>query len=302
MTTKRKPRAGKAGGPAKAVDTPRGAPRWLIIVGVLVAIGVAGIAVMLRGTPAAEPVSWARLGTEDIHSLTFVDDDPSRLLFGHHGGLLATTDGGRTWAPLPVRDDAMSTSAAADGSVVIAGHNVLAASRDRGSTWSPIDADLPTLDIHGFTRDPADPARMWAYVATGGLWESQDSGRRWERAREDNVLFPLAVRAEGGTRLLGVDATGLVASDDGGRSWSPLTTPETFPMTALAATPDGRVLYAGSQRGLFRSRDGGRSWDPTGYPGSAYAVAATDGDIVAVVSRETEFFRSSDGGSSWPAP
>ena len=26
-------------------------------------------------------------------------------------------------------------------------------------------------------RDPADPARMWAYLATGGLWESRDGGR-----------------------------------------------------------------------------------------------------------------------------
>lgn len=300
--TKRNPRAGQARGRTRAADASRGVPRRLIIVGVLVASAVAGIALTLRGTPAAQPVAWARLGTEDIHSLTFVYDDPSRLLFGHHGGLLATTDGGRTWAPLPVRDDAMSTSAAVDGSVVIAGHNVLAASRDRGSTWSPIAADLPSLDIHGFTRDPANPSRMWAYVATGGLWESQDFGRRWERVREDNVLFPLAVSGPSGTRLIGVDAAGLVASDDGGKSWSPLTTPETFPMTALAATPDGRVLYAGSQRGLFRSSDGARSWDASVYTGSAFAIATTDGDVVAVVSRETDFFRSDDGGSTWPGP
>lgn len=277
-------------------------PGGLIIVGLLVAIGAAGVAFVVRGSPRVAPVAWAQFGTQDVHSLAFVGDDSSRLLFGHHGGLLATTDGGRTWSPLPVRDDAMSTSAAADGSVVIAGHNVFAASRDRGLTWSPIDADLPSLDIHGFTRDPADPARMWAYLATGGLWESQDFGLRWERVREDNVLFPLAVRAGAGTRLIGVDASGLVASDDGGTSWSPLTTPETFPMTALAATQDGRVLYAGSQRGLFRSRDGGHSWDLTGYLGSAYAVATTDGDIVALVTRETDFFRSSDGGSTWPGP
>ena len=302
MTTKRKTNSGPARRAALPEDARRRAPRWPILVGLLVAIGVVVVAVILRASPGTAPVAWARFGTQDVHSLAFVDDDPSRLLFGHHGGLLATSDGGRTWAPLPVRDDAMSTSPAADGSVVIAGHNVFAASRDGGATWSPIDADLPSLDIHGFTRDPADPARMWAYLATGGLWESQDFGSRWERVREDNLLFPLAVRGPSGTRLIGVDASGLVASDDGGRSWTPLTTPETFPMTSLAATTDGQGLYAGSQQGLFRSRDGGRSWDATGYPGSAYAVAATDGDIVAVVSRETEFFRSSDGGASWPGP
>lgn len=39
------------------------------------------------------------------------------------------------------------------------------ASQDEGDTWTPIEADLPSLDIHGFARDPADPARMWDAVA-----------------------------------------------------------------------------------------------------------------------------------------
>jgi photosystem II stability/assembly factor-like uncharacterized protein len=197
----------------------------------------------------------------------------------------------------------MSTAPASDGSIVIAGHDVFVASRDGGATWSPIRSDLPSLDIHGFARDPADPARMWAYLATGGLWESTDHGERWARVREDNVLFPLAVGGAAGTRLLGVDATGLAASDDGGRTWTPLSTPKTIPMTALAATTDGRVVYAGSPDALFRSEDGGRTWSTTGYRGSAFAVATTlDGRTVAVVDRETEFFRSDDGGATWPGP
>ena len=281
----------------------RQAPRWLILVGLAAAIGVIAVAFAIGGRSPGGPVAWTHFGTQDVHSLAFVDSDPQRLLFGHHGGLYASGDGGQTWSSLPVRDDAMSTSPATDGSVVIAGHNVFAASRDDGATWSPISADLPSLDIHGFTRDPADPARMWAYLATGGLWESQDFGTRWERVSEDNVLFPLAVRPGSATRLLGVDASGLVASDDGGRSWSALSAPETFPMTALAATPDGGVVYAGSPEGLFRSADGGRTWAPTAYEGSAFAIATTtDGQTVAVVSRETEFFRSADGGATWPGP
>jgi photosystem II stability/assembly factor-like uncharacterized protein len=303
MNTTRKSTAGRSRRGTKGKGGSRQAPRWLIVVGVSVAIGVSVVALLVGWRTSGELVAWARLGTQDVHSLAFVDDDSSRLLFGHHGGLWATGDGGRTWSPLPVRDDAMSTSTAADGSVVIAGHNVFAASRDGGSSWSPIEAGLPNLDIHGFTRDPADPARMWAYLATGGLWESQDSGGRWVRVFEGNIIFPLAVREGSVTRLLGVDASGLVRSDDGGRSWSALSMPETFPMTALAATPDGGVVYAGSSDGLFRSADGGRTWAATAYRSSVFALATTDdGRTVAVVSRETEFFRSSDGGSNWPGP
>jgi photosystem II stability/assembly factor-like uncharacterized protein len=289
--------------PANKSKTMRLAPRWLIRVVVIAAVAIAFAVVVLRASSPGEPVAWTRFGTQDVHSLTFVDGDPERVLFGHHGGLLASEDGGRTWSPLPVRADAMSTSSGADGSVVIAGHDVFVASRDGGVTWAPIATDLPSLDIHGFTRDPADPARMWAYLAIGGLWESTDYGAHWARVRDDNVLFPLAVRDGSTTRLLGVDATGIVGSDDGGQTWDALGTPETFPMTALAATTDGRSLYAGSTRGIFRSVDGARTWARTNYVGSALAVATSgDGRTVAVVDRETEFFRSADAGTTWLGP
>lgn len=268
-----------------------------------VAVGVVAIGAAFLLRPAGGQVSWTRFGTQDVHSLAFVGGDPQQVLFGHHGGIRESRDGGRSWSALPVRDDAMSMAPAGDGSIVIAGHEVFTASRDGGATWTPIAADLPSLDIHGFTRDPADPARMWAYLATGGLWESTDFGARWTEVRSGSVLFPLAVLDGSETTLLGVDASGLIRSSDGGRSWSALATPPTFPMTGLAATPDGRTIYAGSPDGLFRSDDGGLSWSATGYRGSVFAIATTaDGATVAVVSRETEFFRSADGGSTWPGP
>jgi len=265
------------------------------------AIAVVAAALFLR--PSGDPVPWARFQTQDVHSLAFVGDDADHILFGHHGGLRVSRDGGRTWSALPVRDDAMSMVPADDGSIVIAGHEVFTASRDGGATWAAITTDLPSLDIHGFTRDPGDPARMWAYLAIGGLWESTDFGAHWAQVRSDNVLFPLAVRNGAATRLIGVDATGLVTSSDGGRTWSALVTPPTFPMTSLATTPGGQTIYAGASNGLFRSDDDGRSWSATGYRGSAFATATTpDGATVAVVSRETQFFRSSDRGSTWPGP
>lgn len=204
---------------------------------------------------------------------------------------------------MPVRQDAMSTSTASDGSIVIAGHNVFSASRDRGATWEPIDANLPSFDIHGFTRDPADPARMWALLAIGGLWESIDFGLNWTEVRADNVINPLAVRQGGVTRLLGVDNSGLVASDDGGRTWTNLVMPETYPLTAMTGTADGQILLAGSLDALFRSEDGGRSWTKTLYVGSVFAVATTgDAKTIALVSQETDFYRSHDGGTTWGGP
>ena len=146
--------------------------RWLPFV--IAAFAIVAVLAFFIIQAMAKPgqVVWANLGTEDAHSLAFVDGDPQHLLFGHHGGISQSLDGGRTWTALPVRQDAMSMTPATNGSIVIAGHDVFSGSSDGGATWAPIAADLPNLDIHGFTRDPADPARMWAYLATGGLWRA----------------------------------------------------------------------------------------------------------------------------------
>ncbi len=290
----------------KSPPPPAAQPRYGRLLGVALLALTLTIFVgawLVTRSSSSGPVPWATLGSEDVHSLALVDGDPRHLLFGHHGGLSETQDGGRTWSALPVRDDAMSLAPATDDSIVIAGHEVFVASRDGGRSWQAVAADLPSLDIHGFTRDPADPLRMWAYLATGGLWESTDFGAKWTRVREDNVLFPTAVRVGAMTRLLGVDVNGLNQSDDGGRTWTTLGSPPTYPMTAFAASSDGGTAYAGSTDGLFRSVDGGTTWSKTGYDGSAFAVATSpDGEFVALVSRETQFFQSSDLGQTWPGP
>lgn len=292
-------RTGRAG--ARAGD--RGRQRRLLLGAALVlAVAVAGIVGLVART-IATPVAWSRLGTEDVHSLTFVGDDPGRLLFGHHAGVSESRDGGRSWTSLSRRSDAMSLGAATDGSIVVAGHDVFASSLDGGRSWADIPAALPSRDIHGFTRDPRDPARMWAYLATGGLWESRDGGLAWEQVNEENVLSPLAVPAAEGTRLVGISSDGLAASDDGGRSWRPLGDPGLYPIATLGASAVGSVLVAGGPGGLAGSQDGGESWARLRFDGGAAAVAvAAGGRTIAVVTRSTEFFRSDDAGLTWPGP
>ena len=280
-------------------------PPWPLLA-LIGAIGVVAVAILvfINSRPgASSPAPWSRLGTEDVHSLAFVGDDANRLLFGHHGGISASSDGGRSWQRLGTRSDAMSLGAATDGSIVIAGHEVFAASGDGGRTWDDVATNLPSLDIHGFARDPGDPDRMWAYLATGGLWESGDGGSSWERVQQENVLFPVAARTPTGTRLFGVTVNGLAASDDGGRTWLAAATPEIYPIASLAATADGSVLVAAGADGLARSGDGGATWSQIPFEGQPAAIAvAAGGQTIALVTRSTEFFRSDDGGKTWPGP
>lgn len=247
-------------------------------------------------------VAWSRLDTEDVHSLAF-GASSDHLLFGHHNGVLESRDGGQTWTALGATQDAMALSVAGGGSIVIAGHDVLSASPDGGTEWRPITTDLPDLDIHGFTRDPADQDRMWAAPASGGLYESRSFGAQFERVSDLAVLMPVAFGGPAGTRLVMITSEGLVASDDGGRSTVQLGSPELFPVAALAATPDGQTLLAGGPGGLARSSDGGRTWTPLPFePGVAAAAIAPEGDTIAIVARDGTFYRSDDAGASWQGP
>jgi len=289
---------------------------WLPIAALLAVVALAGVLAVtffvtrqqVPGPPTAraggEPVAWARLDTQDVHSLAFVPGSTDRLLFGHHGGVLETEDGGRSWDSLAVDEDAMGMRPADDGSIVIAGHDVFQASYDAGSTWASIPTDLPSLDIHAFARDPDDPRRMWAYLAAGGLYESLDGGIGWSEVFDGHRPALVAVSRQGVTVLVGLDPfTGLVESDDGGRSWRGLGPPPSSPVLTLAATRDGRSIVLGATEGLFRSDDGGASWSERLLAGTVLAAAISeDGSTVAAVTRETDFFRSDDAGRTWSGP
>ena len=281
-----------------------GAPRWLIVGGVVLA-GLGLIAVVFLRPPGdvASGVPWARLGTRDVHALRFPGPGTDRLLFGHHEGVLRSDDGGRQWSSLAFGEDAMGMAAAPDGSIGVAGHLVFQASRDGGVTWAPIEADLPSLDIHAFARSLVDPARMWAYLAQGGVYESSDGGSDWTKVADGHVINLTAVREADGDVLLGIDPfKGLIRSRDGGRTWVVAGKPPTSPVTSLAATPDGSVLVLGGPDGLYRSDDGGASWRHVLRSRTVLAAAVDDGATVAAVDADTMFYRSDDGGSTWPGP
>jgi photosystem II stability/assembly factor-like uncharacterized protein len=269
------------------------------------ATGLLIIAVVaLQPFSTGVPMPWARLGTADVHSLAFAPGSTERLYFGYHGGILESQDGGRTWARLPVTADAMGMRPAADGSIVIAGHEVFVGSADGGRTWVPIQADLPNIDIHAFARDPLDPRRMWAYLAEGGVYESADGGTRWTKVYDGHIPFMAATTDGLSVALVGIEPfQGFARSADGGSSWSPVSQPEAFPTYGIAATPDGRVVALGVSDGLLRSDDGGATWTTIELPDPALAIAlADDGRTIAVVTRTTDFFRSDDGGHTWPGP
>ena len=287
---------------------PRRPWRALAVGGVAVAaVAVIALAAVLNsgGPPkVGGATAWSTLGTRDVHSLAFDPADPQHLFFGHHGGLLETRDGGRSWQGTALSGaDAMNVAPPAGGFFQIAGHNVYKETADGGQTWQDVPNDLPGLDLHAFVADPADPVRAWAFSVGFGLFETTDKGRKWE-LRQTGGWGALTSFVESGKAVLvGVGSSGLGRSDDGGRTWAALGQPN-GQLASIAASSDGAVMYAGTTEGVSRSIDGGRTWTLTALDavGVTVAVAPGDPNAVAVVDDKTRFFRSSDGGETWPGP
>jgi photosystem II stability/assembly factor-like uncharacterized protein len=237
---------------------------------------------------------------------------PDLVLFGHHGGILRSTDGGRTWQTTNLAgetDDAMAMGfAGADGNVVFAaGHDTFFRSDDAGLTWKRIRPGLPGTDVHGLATAPDDPKLLYAYVAGAGLFRSEDGGEKWTQApgKLPGDVMTLSAGPRGRVYAMSM-SQGVLRSDDGAKTFT-AAGGKADAMAVTTSATDPNVLYAGTLDALLSSTDGGESWQRRAVPGGGEVMVAAvnpanplDVTVVAVqADRAGHVFRSVDGGATW---
>lgn len=289
---------------------PLGSRRWLpVAVLALAAVAAAVLFAAQRGgngKAGGTTVAAAGLpNTSDYHSLLVSANDPNTLLLGTHEGIFRSSDGGRHWSGYRLGGkDAMSLARpGGKGEVWMAGHDVFAQSGDGGDTWRELrPASLPSLDLHGFAVDPRRPASLYAAVAGAGLYRSVDGGATFRRvsAEVGGSVMALAV-TQSGTLLAGDMQRGLLASGDGGKTWSAALRAQVAGLAINPSRPQ-QILAAGP--GILRSLDGGTSWKQVARIAAgtgAVTWAPSNARIAYAVGFDRVLYRSSDGGARWQA-
>jgi photosystem II stability/assembly factor-like uncharacterized protein len=242
----------------------------------------------------------------DLHALQFAPGD--RILYGQHGGLQISTDGGETWTPPSGTGDAMAIASSPDAPEVIyqAGHDLFLKSTDGGETWTePGFGNLPGTDIHGFAVAP-ETGTLYANIAGQGLYRSTEGDNSWEFV-SSAAAGAMAIAAGPGTPPVLYAATmdqGVIRSDDGGQggqNWQRTATVPGMSMSGLYVHPESGNVYTTGQEGVYKSTDKGETWTALGpdEPMALVAAETEDEAQLVAVAQQGKVYRSSDGGQTW---
>jgi photosystem II stability/assembly factor-like uncharacterized protein len=143
--------------------------------------------------------------------------------------------------------------------------------------------DLGPGNIGGRTRalviHPVQTDTMWAGSVAGGIWKTTDGGATW--VPKADLLINMAVNTlaldprnpdvlyagtgEGFFNGDAVRGAGILKSDDGGETWTPLASTVDnadfhYVQKVVVSRNNTQRVYAATRTGVFRSVDGGTTW------------------------------------------
>lgn len=279
---------------------------WILIALALLGAVAAFAWWFSSNAPATNSAALATLNTRDFHALAFHPQNPDVLFFGHHGGMMQSSDGGKSWTPLAsLQQDAMSIAIPRTDAnlITIAGHNVLSTSSDGGKTWRALATNLPGTDIHAFAVNPMNAREFYAFVAGFGLFKSVDGGATWtslNRAVPPNTSS-IALGGQMPQSMFLGSGQGLFKSSDSGATWTRVSiTP--FQAAIALSLNDHNELFVATEQGVFKSSDDGATWTRLNVePGVtlALAISPSNSQRIAVVNDKGQVFRSDDEGATW---
>ena len=207
-----------------------------------------------------------------LTALTFVDDRHGWAV-GHDAQILASSDGGATWA----------------------------------KQFEDLSREAPLLDV--WFQDSQHGIAIGAY---GAMFETTDGGQHWQDVadRLDNPdglhLNGIAQVKDAGLFIVGEQGS-MFRSRDGGQTWEKPDSPYEGSFFGVIGTAQANTLLAyGLRANLYRSTDFGDTWEKISLQaergplefGLSNATLLDDGSLVLVGNGGT-VLRSSDDGATF---
>jgi photosystem II stability/assembly factor-like uncharacterized protein len=169
--------------------------------------------------------NWRRAKAPVAPLLTAVDfpDAKNGWAVGHDSVILATGDGGETWA----------------------------------QQFSAPAEQRPLLDVLFLTKDNG-----FAVGAYGAFYETEDGGKSWNPRKiiaDDKHLSAIVKTGEGKLAIFGEAGT-ILLSADAGKTWTTVPPPYKGSFFGALVANDGALITYGLRGRIFRSGDGGKTW------------------------------------------
>ncbi len=258
-------------------------------------------------------------------------DHPGRVWVTGRSGLFVSTDGGGTWTgqspfdPWPTFEG-MAFAIASDGTMLEADNVERGIAFGSGEEWDYRSLALPSGQaVRSLAFAPSQPGIAYAgvgafftpsyfddMIAGGGIYRTDDGGRRWSPAVDDLAaaahVSGLAVDPFDPDRVFAATVNqGLLRSEDAGAGWKTVSSRNDIAVYAVAIHPTDPGIVLSGSRGIFRSVDGGETFERISAgiaPESAFVDFVFDpehSDIVYAADIGSGVYRSDDAGLSWQA-
>jgi photosystem II stability/assembly factor-like uncharacterized protein len=244
----------------------------------------------------------------DLYSIRFAPDGKTAFIVGELGTILRSTDGGETWKTL----DSGTTKNLmkvypidAQNAVAVGADGVIVRTTDGGDHWQTEKSPkLMTLFDVTFT----DKNTGWIAAEFSTILNSTDGGQTWNIVTGGNIedftigpFFSLTF-IDPQHALAGGLSGEMSTSDDGGKTWKKAALPADIGAYALAATADGKKIWAlGTGGRVFTQMPGGQWQEGQRNTFNDLTDIALLGNEGVMVGSSGTILITDDAGEKWQA-
>lgn len=286
--------------PIFAIESPKAVSSLLLDVAHagkrLVAVGDRGH--ILYSDDDGKSWTQAKVPSRQMLTAVFFLDDKKGWAVGHDAQILASEDGGATWAlqfqdlerEAPLLDIWFKD---ANTGFAVGAYGALLSTRDGGRNWEDVSDRLDNEDqYHLNAIATVKDSGLFVVGEMGSMFRSADWGETWERLEgpyEGSLFGVLGTGETGGVIAYGLRGH-LFRSADFGATWEtiPLSAGNgelEFGLSGGTLLPDGSLVVVGHGGSVLKSTDGGRSFKVVNRSDrlSLAAVTADDkGNLILV--------------------